>query len=546
MSSLVHTSRGEAAPAARRLFAGTLLATLGVRLGLAWAFPVIGDEAYLFTWARAFAGGYYDHPPMAAWLLRPLVALGLDSPFALRLPAVAIYPLLALVLVRLLRPYGEPEAYLGGTLFLLVPGHVLGVLMVTDVPLVLFSGLAGAALFRAAGGGGAEREGRREPLAWYAAAGIFLGLAFLSKYLAALLAAAVLVWFATGERHRRRLPGLALVVLCALPFVLQHLAWNAEHCWATVLFNVYSRHAGESKNYSVPRNIFFFIFAHLYLATPVLLWYLGRHRRRLLEVAREPAFRFAALAFAVPMVLLLASAVTAVFGIYWVLPFYPFLFLLVPRVLPRREMLRTVRFLAVFTGIQAAALGVAVALPLEAWRGSGFHDSLVTMERTEELLARLEEVEPAIAGLPGASGSPSGLAERSGRTRLAASGYSLASLLAYRSGEPVLVFGAGSHYARQDDLWTDYRELDGGDVLLVSKRPVGAASFDPYFREVARTELPFHGTTLHLAIGRGFEFERYRQGVLTGVRERYYRIPEWLPTRGCPFCERYFGASDCR
>lgn len=540
MRSLVDTSGDEAAPAARRLFAATLVATLAVRCGLAWKFPVIGDEAYLFTWGRELAWGYYDHPPVAAWLLHPLFALGLDSPLALRLPSVLLYALLAWVLVRLGRPFGETEAYLGGTLFLLLPAHVLGVLLVTDVPLVLFSGLAGAALFRAAAGSGGDS---REGLRWYAAAGALLGLALLSKYLAALLAVSFLVWFAAAGRVRSRARGLAVLAACTLPFLLQHLAWSSDHCWSTVLFNLYSRHAGESKNYSVPRNVLFFFLSHLYLATPPLLGYLARRWRRFLEVAGEPAFRVAALGFLVPMALLFVAAVTTVFGIYWVLPFYPLLFPLVPRVLARRELVRCIRFAGAFTGLQVVALAVALALPLGTWEGSGFHRSLVTMERTGELLERLREIEPGLRSRAGPGRGPAG-EER--RTHLAAPGYSFASLLAYRSGEPVPVFGPGSHYGRQDDLRTDYRELDGDDVVLVSKRPVETDAFDPYFAEVARHELPLHGVTLHVAVGRDLDFERYRAGVLERVRERYYWIPAWLPVRGCPFCERYFGSSDCR
>jgi len=31
--------------------------------------PVTGDEAYFFKWARHLDSGYYDHPPMAGWII---------------------------------------------------------------------------------------------------------------------------------------------------------------------------------------------------------------------------------------------------------------------------------------------------------------------------------------------------------------------------------------------------------------------------------------------------------------------------------------------
>ncbi|HUF79377.1 MAG TPA: hypothetical protein VMR44_10725, partial [Thermoanaerobaculia bacterium] len=125
-------------------------------------------------------------------------------------------------------------------------------------------------------------------------------------------------------------------------------------------------------------------------------------------------------------------------------------------------------------------------------------------------------------------------------TRLAARGYSLASLLSWRSGEPVAVWGEGSHYARQDDLWTDWRELAGGDLLLVEKKPIPRQVFDPFFDTVERRRLMIAGATLHLAQGRGFDYERYRREVLAPIRDRYYDVPAWLPELGCPFRERYF------
>lgn len=521
-------ARSPAEEAARRLFFAVLSATLVVRLVLAWRFPVIGDEAYLFRWARDLAWGYYDHPPLAAWLLHPFFAAGLDSPLALRLPSVFLYALLAALLVRLLAPFGAERAWLAGALFLLLPVHVIGVLMLTDVALVLFVGLAGAALFRTV-------ALRGDSLGGYAAAGVLLGLALLAKYLAALLVVAIAAWYALSFRGtervpgRRRAAGFALLAASALPFVAFHLAWNAEHCWSTVGFNLYSRHAGESKNYSIPRNLLFFLLAHLWVIGPPVLWHLGRRWRRVVEVARTDAFRPAAFGFLVPTLFLGLSAATLLFGAYWILPFAFFLFLLVPRVLEPPALVGSIRFLAVFSGIHVVGLAVALALPLDAFRGTGFYDSLVTMETTGELLAEVEAVEPGLRRDGGAA-----------RAHLVAPGYSFASLLSYRWGRPVAVWGVGSHYGRQDDLSTDFRGFDGDDVVLISKRPIAPGSFDPYFRAVERREIDLHGVPLQVAAGRGFRFERYRRSVLESVRERYYEPLPFLPACGCPFLERYF------
>lgn len=564
----------------RRLFWATLAVTLAVKVALAASIPLLGDEAYFLLWGANPALGYYDHPPLVGWILAALLAVD-DSLAWLRLPSVLLSTLIALGAVALLRPrssgpnvrqseMGDPElrggrtgeaaaeerAWLVGTLILLLPVHLLGVFVLTDTPLVLFCFASGAALMRAA---------EDDHPGWYAASGAALGLAFLSKYLAVLLAAAYLAWFLLSPRSARRWRGIALLAGCAAPFVLFNLAWNATHCWVNVLFNLVSRHAGEGANYSVPRNLLFFAATHVYMATPPVLWYLWKRRRRLGEVLSgnppasgnhsamrlsaeaPPGHRIdrswpaAALAFAVPMSFLLIFALTSVFGAYWVLPFYPFLFLLLHPLLDRRELRRAVAFMAVFAGLQVAVVAVVAAAPLESLRGAGFYDSLVTMERPGELLERIERAaadDPADPADPARQGGEEAV--------LAARGYSLASILSFARGETVPVFGPGTHYARQDDLLTDVRAWHGRRLAVVSKRQIPPEAVAPYFGDVRFEQVRLHGVTFHLAVGEGFDYPAYRAGVLETVGERHYRLPPWLPEpAGCPFCERYFGQTGC-
>ena len=53
------------------------------------------------------------------------------------------------------------------------------------------------------------------------------------------------------------------------------------------------------------------------------------------------------------------------------------------------------------------------------------------------------------------------------------------------------------------------------------------------------------GATFQLVLGRGFDYVAYRDGVLTAVRDRYYRIPAYLPQGACWLCQRYFGTTTC-
>jgi len=537
-------------PRVRRLFWVLLAATLAIKLVLAAAVPVLGDEAYFILWGANPALGYYDHPPLVGWILAGLLRVS-DSLLWLRLPSILLSTLMALGAVGLLarRPYsldedGATRAYWVGVLFLLLPIHLVGIFVLTDTPLVLFGFASGLALMRAA-----EDDDRR----WYALSGLALGLAFLSKYLAVLLGLAYLVWWlgsggaGDGPRSGRLLPsqrrtlGFAVLLAAAAPAVLFNLAWNAEHCWVNVVFNLFSRHAGEHHNYSVSRNLLFYGATLVYMATPLALWWVARRRQAVRDALARPPFRVAAAAFGVPMSVLLLFAVTEVFGAYWVLAFFPFFFLLLQPVLDRRALARTALFLAIFSGVQVLVVGAAALAPTSAWRHAGFYRSMVTMEHTDELLDRLDrfmETEPSARGVA-----------QPERTHLAATGYSLASILSYARGETVSVIGPGTHYAREDDFLTDFRSWQGDRVLVVSKRPFEPERFSPWFDRVGTEELPFHGVTLHLLIGDDFRFGAYREDVLEPVRARYYRLgdwlPGWVPVLGCPFCRKYFGDVGC-
>ena len=41
-----------------------------LRAVMAAVLPLTADEAYYWLWSKHLAFGYYDHPPMIAWLIR--------------------------------------------------------------------------------------------------------------------------------------------------------------------------------------------------------------------------------------------------------------------------------------------------------------------------------------------------------------------------------------------------------------------------------------------------------------------------------------------
>jgi len=41
-------------------------------------------------------------------------------------------------------------------------------------------------------------------------------------------------------------------------------------------------------------------------------------------------------------------------------------------------------------------------------------------------------------------------------------------------------------------------------------------------------------------LGYGFDYASYRDTVLKPIKDKYYRIPDYLPHAPCYFCEKYF------
>jgi hypothetical protein len=486
-----------------RWFYAALAATLVFRFWLAAVAPMTADEAYFILWGRTPALGYYDHPPMIGWLLAPL-ASGSEAPWLVRLPAVVVPAFVALGVRAALAAWfaeAEAKANLAGLAVLLAPLNVWNVLITTDTPLVLFGAASMLAFLRGV---------QRDSSGWYFASGLLLGLAFLSKYFAVLLGLAFLVHCLT----RKTLKPFFLVAAGGLPFGLLNLYWNYEACWCNVMFNAINRHDDAGLGWSTP---LLYAAALAYCAAP-LLWYAWRERTRLGWA--DPARRALVLAWLVPLAVFAALSPVKRIGLHWLLSFLPALALSVALALDERRLGLAVRVFAVLAAAHVLAAVVAAALPLELWQKTRFYARIVFPGRIAELL---EGVAPDARGKV-----------------IAADSYAAAALLAYYSKAPVPVFGAGTSHARQDDLATDWRTLDGKDLVVLRREAPAADEYRPYFRSVETKRLPLGGGAYHAVIGTGFDYAAYRTRVLGEVRERYYRIPRWLPVGHCYFFERYF------
>src|SRR3978361_369862 len=180
-----------------RLARNTALIILGLvalRLAAAAWTPLTFDEAYYWMWSKHLAGGYYDHPPMVAGVVRLGTRLAGDTELGVRLLSIllalpmgwAVYRTAAILFG------GERVAATATILLNATLMAAVGTMIVTpDAPLLVASSLVLFCLAKLLETGRAV---------WWLAAGAAVGAALLSKYTALFFGPAILIWLVSAPR----------------------------------------------------------------------------------------------------------------------------------------------------------------------------------------------------------------------------------------------------------------------------------------------------------------------------------------------------------
>jgi 4-amino-4-deoxy-L-arabinose transferase-like glycosyltransferase len=190
------------------------------------------DEAYYWTWSKENVLSFLDHPPMIAWFIRFGTAIFGDSNLGVRFAGIVAMLVTQLLLADIVRRVTHDVRAV--VLAVLLPEAALyyGLLMAKvspDIALIPFAMAMLWSLIRLNESGDAR---------WWLAAGVFAGLALLSKFTAVMLVPAVLAFMLVPRWRRRWLlsPYPWLAALIAFVLFLPVLIWNAGHDWASFRF----------------------------------------------------------------------------------------------------------------------------------------------------------------------------------------------------------------------------------------------------------------------------------------------------------------------
>src|SRR3954451_21971750 len=221
--------------AARRplVMAAAIIAAMTLlRMVYASAIELRTDEAYYWTWSQETALSFLDHPPGIAWLIRFGTTIFGDTPLGVRFGGIVAMLVAQLLLADIVRRVTHDARAVIFALLLPEAALYYGLLMAKVAPDTAMIPCAVAMLWSLV------RLSESGNPRWWLAAGLFAGLAVLSKFTAVMLLPAVAAFVLVPDWRRRWLfsPWPWLAALLAAIVFLPVLIWNAEHDWASFRF----------------------------------------------------------------------------------------------------------------------------------------------------------------------------------------------------------------------------------------------------------------------------------------------------------------------
>ncbi len=220
-------------PHARRLL-GIILALTALRALFAARVELSPDEAYYWTWSAHLATGYYDHPPLVAWLIRISTWLLGDTELGVRLPALILSGATSwLLFVVTRRLIGDPGRAFWVTL-------IASVCPLLSVGAVIHTPDAGLVFAWALAIWFALRAFERNRWFDWLGLGAACGLALLAKASGLLLVAGLGLYSVSCKVGRERLRGTGPILgaLVAAALAAPSLVWDLGHAGGSLSFQL--------------------------------------------------------------------------------------------------------------------------------------------------------------------------------------------------------------------------------------------------------------------------------------------------------------------
>ncbi|WP_298882250.1 glycosyltransferase family 39 protein [uncultured Bradyrhizobium sp.] len=203
-----------------------------LRIVYASAIDLRTDEAYYWTWSKEGALSFLDHPPGIAWLIRFGTFIFGDTVLGVRFGGIVAMLVTQCLLADIVRRLTHDARAIAIAVLMPEAALYYGLLMAKvapDVAMIPFAMAMTWSLVRLA----QSDDGH-----WWLAAGLFAGLALLSKFTVVMFAPAVAAFLLVPDWRWRwlRSPYPYLALLIAIAVFSPVLIWNAQHDWASFRF----------------------------------------------------------------------------------------------------------------------------------------------------------------------------------------------------------------------------------------------------------------------------------------------------------------------
>ena len=234
--------------------------------------PLHGDEAYYWMWSHHLQTGYFDHPPMIAYMIYMSNFIS-ESEWGVRLVNVISLSISSLYIFKLSSEMFDEKTALNALLIFssVILVHAGFIITTPDSPLILFWSLTLYYSYKAI------FEDKTKD---YVLSGIFLGLMMLSKYTAVLFVFVLLIFIIFKRRDILLKKDFYLAIFLALIVVSPMLMWNYQHDWISFTFQL---HHGSTSTFEIHPNMFLEFFAGQFgifspVFTAILFFYLAKNK----------------------------------------------------------------------------------------------------------------------------------------------------------------------------------------------------------------------------------------------------------------------------
>ena len=221
--------------------------------------PIHGDEAYYWMWSHHLQAGYYDHPPMIAYMIYFSNFISEDA-WGVRLVNIFNMSLASIYIFKLTKILSDEKTALTAILIFssVLLTHAGFIFATPDSPLTLFWTLTLYFSYKAI------FEGKLKD---YVLSGIFLGFMMISKYSAILFVLSILIFLIIKRRDVFLNPYFYLATFISIIIISPMLYWNYQHDWISFLFQF---NHGTTQTYDIqPWLIFEFVSAQFGVFSPV-------------------------------------------------------------------------------------------------------------------------------------------------------------------------------------------------------------------------------------------------------------------------------------